>query len=235
MSTIGELIGYNCSDEEAIIVFNELSKRNEPMGKYHTLAVFPERDGPVPEYGKSYYCYLRRDSKGNMYWASIKSEITLESILSLNPDVKKQIANIILEEHPDAFKSEITTLQIKEYENKISEKYKTENASLRSQIAHLENELSKLSEISRRELLLSPGNSETGVENGLLHDEHLEDGEYSVRMDLRKNKALFIRCDGGEYYCTSGYIDISSFLQKHHATKPVCKHCDELEGALVTF
>lgn len=235
MSTIGDLIGYGGSNAEAIVVFNEFSKRNEPMGKYRTFAVFPERDGPAPEYGRSYYCYLRKDPKGNIYWASIKTEVTLDSILSLNPDIKKQLADIILEEHPEAFRSEITTLHIKEYENKISEKYKAENASLRSQIEHLENELSKLSEISRKELLLTPGSSDTSVENGLLHDEYLKDGEYSVRLDLRKNKALFIRCDGGEYYCTSGYIDIAPFLQRYHVSKPLCKHCEELEGALVTF
>ena len=67
MNSIGDIIGYNGFTDEAIVVFNELSKRNEPMGKYHTLAVFPERDGPVPEYGKSYYCDLRRDSKRNVY------------------------------------------------------------------------------------------------------------------------------------------------------------------------
>ena len=232
-SSLGELVGFNGATNEGIVVFNELSKRNEPMGKFRTLAVFPERDGPAPEYGKSYYCYLRRDSKGNVYWASIKTEVTLDSILAINPDVKKELAKIIIEEHPEAFKSEITTLQIKEFENKIREKYKTENATLRSKIEHLENELSKLSEIGRKELMLAPTNSETGVENGLLHDEHLKDGEYAVRMDLRKNKALFIRCDGGEYYCTSGYIDINPFLSKYHITKAVCKHCEELEGALL--
>ena len=67
MNSIGDIIGYNGFTDEAIVVFNELSKRNEPMGKFRTLAVFPERDGPSPEYGKSYYCYLRRDSKGKQY------------------------------------------------------------------------------------------------------------------------------------------------------------------------
>lgn len=233
--TIGDSIGYNGATEEGIVVFNELSKRNEPMGKYRTLAVFPERDGPSPEYGKSYYCYLRRDSKGNVYWASIKTEVTLDSILALNPEVKKELANMIIEEHPEAFKSEITTLQIKEYENKIKEKYKTENATLRSKIEHLENELSKLSEIGRKELMLVPDDSDTGLDNGLLHDEYLKDGEYAVRMDLRKNKALFIRCDGGEYYCTSGYINISSFLSKYHISKATVRHCEELEGALLVL
>ncbi len=235
MNTIGDLIGYSNPNDEAIIVFNELSKRKEPMGKYHTFAVFSERDSPTPEYGKSYYCYLRKDPKGNVYWASIKTEVTLDSIISLNPDIKKQLADLILEEHPEAFKSEIITLQIKDYENRIREKYKTENSTLRSKIEHLENELSKLSEISRKELLLTPECSDTGVENGLLHDEHLKDGEYSVRLDLRKNKALFIKCDGGEFYCTSGYIDIAPFLHKYHVTKPLCKHCEELGGALITF
>lgn len=235
MSSLGDLVGYNGSTDEGIVVFNELSKRNEPMGKFHTLAVFPERDGPVPEYGKSYYCYLRRDSKGNVYWASIQTEVTLASIMALNPDIKKELANLIIEEHPEVFKAEITTQQIKEYENKIREKYKTENASLRSQIEHLENELSKLSEISRKELLLIPDLSDIGIDNGLLHDEQLKDGEYTVRMDLRKTKALFIRCDGGDFYCTSGYIDISPFLKKYKINKAVCKHCEELKGALITF
>ena len=234
MNTLGNITGYG-SEEEAIVVFNELSKRNEPMGKFHGLAVFPDRDSTVPEYGKSYYCYLRRDSKGNVYWAAIKCEVTLESILALGPEIKRELADIIIEEHPEAFKTEIITLQIKEYENKIREKYKTENASLRSQIEHLENELAKLSEISRKELLLTPDMSDTGVENGLLHDESLKDGEYSVRVDLRGNKALFIRCDGGEYYCTSGYIDISPFLRKHNISKAVCRHCEELDGALLTM
>ena len=178
---------------------------------------------------------LRRDSKSNIIWASIKAEVTLDSILSLNPEVKKQLADIILQEHPEAFKAEITTQQIKEYENKIREKYKTENASLRSQIEHLENELSKLSEISRKELLLTPDLADTGIDNGLLHDEKLKDGEYAVRMDLRKTKALFIPCEGGDYYCTSGYIDISPLLKKYKVNKAVCRHCEEFDGALITF
>ena len=233
MSSIGEIIGYGGSTDEAIVVFNELSKRNDPMGRYQGLAVFAERDGPVPEHGKSYYCYLKRDSKGNVYWASIQMEITLASIMELNPEIKKELANMIIEEHPEVMKAEITTQQIKEYENKIREKYRTENASLRCKIEHLENELSKLSEISRKELLLTPDLSDIGIDNGLLHDEHLKDGEYTVRMDLRKTKALFIRCDGGEYYCTSGYIDVSPFLKKYRINKAVCKHCEELEGALL--
>ncbi len=232
MSSFSEITGFS-GNEEDIIVFNEMSKRNEPMGKYHTLAVFADRDGPSPEYGRSYYCYLRKDSKGNVYWATIKTEVTLDGILGLNPDMKKQLAKIIMEDYPEAFKSEITTLQIKEYENKIRDKYKTENAALRSKIEHLEGELSKLSDVSRRELQLNAGNLGTGIENGLLHDEDLKDGEYTVRMDIRKTKALFIRCDGGEYYCTSGYIDISAFLSKYHVTKATCRHCEELEGALL--
>ena len=235
MNGLISIPGFDNSYEEGIVVFNELSKRKEPMGKYRTFAVFPDRDGPVPEYGKSYYCSLRKDPKSSIIWASIKTEVTLDSILNLNPEVKKQLADMIIQEHPEAFKTEITTQQIKEYENKIREKYKTENASLRSQIEHLENELSKLSEISRKELLLTPDLSDTGIDNGLLHDEHLKDGEYAVRMDLRKTKALFIRCDGGDYYCTSGYIDISPLLKKYKVNKAVCKHCEELEGALVTF
>lgn len=67
MSSLGDLVGYNGPTDEGIVVFNELSKRNEPIGKFLTLAVFPERDGPAPEYGKSYYCCLRRDSKGKQY------------------------------------------------------------------------------------------------------------------------------------------------------------------------
>lgn len=235
MVTIGGICGFGGSDEESIILFNELSKRGEPMGKYHTFAVFPERSGPVPEHGKAYYCYLRKDSKANVYWATIQSEITLESILSMNTGLKKELANIILEEYPDAFKSEINALQIKDYESRIREKYKTENASLRSKIEHLENELSKLSEISRKELGLVPDSSETGVENGLLYDKFLEDGEYSVRLNTRKTKALFIKCDGGEYYCTDGYIDISPFLKKYNVTKTVCKHCEEMVGALLNL
>ena len=235
MNSIGEIIGYGGATDEGIVFFNELSKRNEPMGKFRTLAVFSERDGPAAEYGKSYYCYLRKDSKGNVYWASIKTEVTLSGIMELNPDVKKELINLIITEYPDAFKAEITTQQIKEYENKIREKYKTENASLRSKIEHLENELSKLSEISRKELLLTPDLSDIGIENGLLHDEQLKDGEYTVRMDLRNTKALFIKSDGGDYYCTSGYIDISPFLKKYKINKAVCKHCEELDGALITF
>jgi hypothetical protein len=235
MSTIGDLIGYGESETEAIVVFNEIGKRNGPMGRYRTLVVFPERGGAIPEFGRSYYCYLRKDPKGNIYWASIKTEVTLDSILALNKDLKNELAEIILEEHPEAFKSEITTLQIKDYENKIKEKYKAENAALRSKIEHLENELSKLSEIGRKELMLMPDDSDIGVSNGFLHDVSLKDGEYAVRMDLRKSKALFIRCDGGEYYCTSGYINIAPLLSKYHVTKAVCRHCEELDGALLTF
>ncbi len=235
MNTIGGLMGFSTDDEESIIVFNELSKRNQPMGRYGTFAVFCDRDGPVPELGKSYYCYLRKDPAGNLYHATIKSEVTMESLLSLNPQMKRELAKIILEEHPEAFREEIVADQIKRYEEKISEKYKVENAALRSKVEHLENELSKLSEISRRELEITPEASGTGIEDGLLHDEDLVDGEYTVRMDLKKSKALFIKCDGGDYYCTSGYIDIKPFLLRYHVTKPVCRHCDELEGALVEF
>lgn len=234
MNTI-RIPGYDDSLDEGIIVFNELSKRKSPMGKYHSTAVFPDWNGPVPEYGKSYYCSLRRDAKSNIIWATIQYEITLESILKLDPGIKQELADLILREYPDAFKTDIATQQIKDYENKIRDKYKTENSTLRSKIEHLENELSKLSEISRQELLITPDLADIGIENGLLHDEHLQDGEYSVRTDLNNTKALFIRSDGGEYYCTSGYIDISPLLKKFKIKKAVCKHCDELEGALVTF
>ena len=50
-SSLGELVGFNGTTDEGIVVFNELSKRNEPMGKFRTLAVFPQILLLLPEEG----------------------------------------------------------------------------------------------------------------------------------------------------------------------------------------
>lgn len=235
MNTFGDIVGLNSGEEEAIVTFNEVGKRGGPMGKYHGLAVFHDRYSTVPELGKSYYCYLSRDPKSNVYKAMIKTEVTLEGIINLNPGLKKELVDTIMKEYPEAFRSEISAARIKDYENEVKEKYKAENAALRAKVEHLEGELSKLSDLGRKELELVKAEQDAGIDDNLLHDERLEDGEYTVRIDRRKTKALFFRCDGGEYYCTSGYIDISPFLKRNDLKKVVCKHCEELDGALVSF
>jgi len=235
MMTLGQISGFTDGFEEGIISFNETSKRMEPMGRFNSLAVFADRDSLQPDFGKSYYCYLRKDLKSNVYWALIQKEITIDAILDLNPDLKKDLVKLIMEEYPESFRAEVSAQQIKEFEDGIKEKYKTENAALRNQIQHLENELSKLSEISRRELQIIPDDRILSIDNGLLHDPDLEDGEFSVRFDRNGTKALVIPQKGGELYCTDGYIDIRQILDRFRSSKPSCTHCEDMGGTLILF
>ncbi len=234
MTAIGDLVG-SCSDEEAIVLFNELSKTGNPMGKYHGLAVFADRQGAQPELGKAYYCYLSRGSNPNVVTASLKAEVGMEAIIGLSPELKSELVALMMEKYPDALKAEILAAQVKRYENEAREKYKAENAALRAKAERLEGELSKLSELHLRDMELVKADMEIGIDGTFLYDRHLKDGEYSVRLDRSKSKALFIRCDGGEYYCTSGCIDIRPLLEKHKARNATCRHCEEMDGALVVF
>ncbi len=234
MTPLGCIAGIQF-DEEAIVLFNELSKTGNPMGKHHGLAVFADRQGAQPDLGKAYYCYLSRGTKSNVAIASIKAEVDIEGIISLSPGLKSELAGLIMEKHPDALKAEISAAQIKSYENGIREKYKAENAALRAKVERLEAELSKLSDMHLMEMELVKADMEIGIDGTLLYDKHLKDGEYSVRLDRSRSKALLVRCDGGEYYCTSGCIDIKPLLEKHKSRNATCRHCDEMDGVLVVF
>ena len=231
MSDFDNLMGV--TGEYAFINFCEISRRREPMGRYHNLSVFAaEGYWKVIEFGKTYLCSLEHGSAQNYFATPIK-EVTLDKVLEENPEAITRIATYLYDLDRSKFDTEISAVQMREIRNEIEQKY-------REKISRLEKDNERLSE----ELKVRPEKSVPAAaepaavpdlpNDSIFRSEKIENRYYSPRINIRRDRILLLKDDNGRYWGHDNCIDLAPFKELLGVSDVKAEYCKKYSGIVIS-
>lgn len=192
--------------EEAVIPFDELSDRGNPMGRYHGTLVFASPDYfEKIKHGKTYYCQLSR-GKGQFYNAVPLFEISLDRVMDENPELFSKIAMYLYQSNPSMFDSRISAVQMADIKRSVEERYAEKINYLEKDNERLKKELESSDKIVAQDM---PIKSVEGIRDGMYYSDMLKDRYYSARINARKDCVLLVEDDNGAYGGHNGCICIN--------------------------
>ena len=237
MTTVAETMGIDdCCD---FVLFNEYSGRNNPMGNYRNKSVFAA-DGyrEAIQYGHAYYCKLINNDnkkKGQFYNAIPIYELTIERIMEEYPDLIPQIAEFIYNQDRTKFDSEISAIQMREIKEEAVQKYVKKINRLEKDNERLQKELSTHNEnIQKEQVLIMSTETSEHLDGNMFYSDKLEDRYYSVRLNIRKDMALLMKDDNGQFGGHGHSMDISDIVKMLGAKKVKTEYCHKYRGVVIT-
>lgn len=211
------------ADEEfALIHFNEVSHKKEPMGKYHDLAVFDDTRNPIRVvFNHMYLCRMER--KNNLYKAYPLQEIIPEKILS---DHLPEISDYIFRTNYELIESTLTEKAYRKASEEVEKKFVQEISELKAKIRSLEKQA-----ITPQTKMDSETDKE--IHHGILSEEYLSDGFYSAHYNSSHSKLMVSKDEHGTLSCQNHSINIENLLKPFENRKLTISKCPYLNGVLI--
>ena len=216
----------------AFILFNEVSKQNNPMGQYNRLAVFPQWgfESTIRQ-GGTYLCELEK--KGNTYSARPMMELTPSNLSECFPDLVEDMYESFYRMDPERFHSAVTAADIRrireEEEEKVSKKLK-----------FLEKEVERLkAEQKTKPASVDPAESIVdrtfeGVRDGFYYSPHIGGGYYSLRISYRGSEVLLVEDADGELNGCGGAVDLKRVCSLLDNENVKGEYCPKYGGIVFT-